>query len=234
MHSLPSRPAVSDPPVNSAPGSGKRRVAAFDVDGTLTTQDCVVPFLRLVAGTRTIATDLLRHAGRSAPALARRDRDALKALAAKSTFTGRPVPEVGRHAATFARMVHDTRMRPDTVAMLRQHQEDGDIVVLVSASFEVYLRPLGGLLGVDDVLAARLVVGEDRCFTGELDGPNCRGPEKVRRLHAWLDEHHADVGGRSGVHVTAYGDSTGDRELLLDADEAVFVGKRHPSWLPSP
>ncbi len=212
----------------------RRRLAAFDVDGTLTTHDCVVPFLRLVAGTRTIGSELLRQAGRSAPAVIRRDRDALKALAARSAFGGRPVPEVGRHAAAFARTVHDTRLRPDTVAMLRRHQEAGDIVVLVSASFEVYLRPLGGLLGVDDVLAARLVVGDDRCFTGELNGPNCRGPEKVERLHAWLEEHHGDIGGRSGVHVTAYGDSTGDRELLLDADEAIFVGKRHPSWLPAP
>jgi phosphatidylglycerophosphatase C len=215
-------------------GTERRRLAAFDVDGTLTTHDCVVPFLRLVAGTRSIGADLLRQAGQSVTAVMRRDRDALKALAARSAFRGRPVPEVGRHAAAFARMVHDTRLRTDTVAMLRQHQEAGDIVVLVSASFEVYIRPLGGLLGVDDVLAARLVVGDDRCFTGELNGPNCRGPEKVQRLHAWLDEHHGDVGGRSGVHVTAYGDSTGDRELLLDADEAVFVGKRHPSWLPAP
>lgn len=214
-------------------GTERRRLAAFDVDGTLTTQDCVVPFLRLVAGTWSIGTDLLRQAGQTAPAVLRRDRDALKVLAARAAFRGRPVPEVGRHAAAFARMVHDTRLRSDTVATLRGHQEAGDIVLLVSASFEVYLRPLGGLLGVDDVLAARLVVGDDRCFTGELNGPNCRGPEKVRRLHAWLDEHHGEIGGRAGVHVTAYGDSTGDRELLLDADEAVFVGRRHPSWLPS-
>jgi hypothetical protein len=35
------------------------------------------------------------------------------------------------------------------------------------------------------------------------------------------------------VHLTAYGDSVGDRELLLDADTAVFVGKHQPSWLPA-
>lgn len=208
----------------------QRRLAAFDVDGTLTTHDCVVPFLRLVAGTRTIGIDLLQHAGQTTPAIIRRDRDAMKALAARAAFRDRPVPEVGRHAAAFARMVHNTRLRPDTLSMLRQHQRDGDIVILVSASFEVYLRPLGGLLGVDDVLAARLATNPARRYTGELDGLNCRGPEKVRRLHAWLDEHHGDLGGRDGFHVTAYGDSTGDRELLLDADQAVFVGKRRPSW----
>jgi len=209
-----------------------RRIAAFDVDGTLTTRDSVVPFLRRVAGTRGFVTHLLRQVRTTGPAVGRRDRDALKAEAARSVFSGRPVAEIGRHAAEFARMVHSNRLRADTVERLREHQAAGDTVVLVSASFEVYLRPLGGLLGVDGVLAARLSVGDDRRYTGELNGPNCRGPEKVRRLHAWLDEHHGDLGGRAGVHVTAYGDSKGDRELLLDADEAVFVGKRHPAWLP--
>ena len=86
---------------------------------------------------------------------------------------------------------------------------------------------------MDDVLAVRLAVGSDRTFTGDLSGQNCRGPEKVRRVHTWLDEHCSDVGGRQGVHLTAYGDSVGDRELLLDADTAVFVGKHQPSWLPA-
>jgi phosphatidylglycerophosphatase C len=44
----------------------------------------------------------------------------------------------------------------------------------------------------------------------------------VVRLHAWLDEK---AGGRSGAHVTAYGDSAGDRELLADADVAHWVGR---------
>jgi len=212
----------------------RRRIAAFDVDGTLTTRDCVVPFLRRVAGTRSIVFDIARQANVTGPAVLRRDRDTLKALSARSAFSDRRVTDVGRHAAAFARMVHATWLRTDTVDRLRQHQAAGDAVVLVSASFEVYLRPLGGLLGVDGVSATRLEVGDDHRYTGELEGANCRGPEKIRRLHAWLDEFHDDVGGRHGVHLTAYGDSVGDRELLLDADEAVFVGARRPAWLPDP
>ena len=98
----------------------------------------------------------------------------------------------------------------------------GDVIVIVSASFELYVEPLGRLLGVDGVLATRLATDAGR-FTGDLDGPNCRGPEKVRRLHAWLDEHH---GGRRAVELVAYGDSPGDRELLADADTAHWVEAR--------
>ena len=73
------------------------------------------------------------------------------------------------------------------VESLRRHVDAGDTVVLVSASFEVYLRPLAALLGAHDVLAVRLEVDADGILTGRLDGPNCRGPEKVVRLHEWLD-----------------------------------------------
>jgi len=55
----------------------------FDVDGTLTTRDCVLPFLRRAAGAR-LATALLRHPLALATGLARRDRDRLKALACAS------------------------------------------------------------------------------------------------------------------------------------------------------
>jgi phosphatidylglycerophosphatase C len=198
------------------------RVAAFDVDGTITRRDCVVPFLRRVAGTATLGRRLVAQTRTVSVLASRRDRDGLKAAAAAAAFTGQPIDRIEELAQDFARSVHSTGLRNDVVTLLEHHRDRGDTVVLVSASFEVYLRPLAELLGVDDVLAARLEVGPDGRLTGQLAGPNCRGPEKVVRLHAWLDEH---AGGRPGAHVTAYGDSAGDRELLADADVAHWVGR---------
>jgi phosphatidylglycerophosphatase C len=199
------------------------RVAAFDVDGTLTTSDCVVPFLRRTAGTPTLVGRLLASPVELVGAAVRRDRDALKAASARAAFRGLPLEAVEADAARFAREVHQQRLRRDVATSLRRHVDAGETVLLVSASFEVYLRPLAELLGAHDVLAVRLEVDSAGILTGRLDGANCRGPEKVARLHEWLD-HHA--GGRREVHVTAYGDSRGDRELLADADEAHWVGKR--------
>lgn len=196
-------------------------VAAFDVDGTITTRDCVVPFMRLVTGARRIVPRLTLQAHRLLPALARRDRDHLKALATSAAFRDTDDVEVRQLAEEFARTVYRDRLRDDTMRRLQRHKDDGDGVVFVSASFEVYLRPLGVLIGVDDVLGTRLDV-RDGVLTGSIDGTNCRGPEKVRRLHEWLDANH---GGRSRVRVVAYGDSAGDRQLLADADEAHWVGE---------
>lgn len=194
-------------------------VAAFDVDGTITDRDCVVPFMRDVTGARRIVPRLAARPSRLVSALARRDRDQLKALAADAAFRDRRNDELAALGARFARTVHDGWLRSDTVEALRAHQAAGDRVVLVSASFEVYLRPLGELLAVDEVLATRLELA-DGVATGALDGPNCRGPEKVRRLHDWVD---GEFGGRTNVRVVAYGDSAGDRELLADADEAHWM-----------
>lgn len=190
-------------------------VAAFDVDGTITTRDCVVPFMRRVTGARRIVPRLAVRPDRLVPVLTSRDRDGLKALAAAAAFRGYRYDDLTTAGAAFAEMVHQRWLRSDTIESLQRHREEGHRTVLVSASFEVYLRPLAALLGVDDVLATRLAV-RDGLATGALDGPNCRGPEKVVRLHEWL-------GDRSAVHVVAYGDSAGDRELLADADTAHWV-----------
>ncbi len=198
------------------------RVAAFDVDGTLTTTDCVVPFLRRTAGTSRLAGRMLRSPFVLAGAAVRRDRNALKAASAAAAFSGVPIDTLESDAALFAKEIFDGRLRDDVVRAMRGHLDAGDTVLLVSASFEVYLRPLAQLLGVDDVLAVRLETDDRGVLTGSLDGPNCRGPEKVVRLHDWLDRH---AGGRAAVHLSAYGDSTGDRELLADADEAHWVGR---------
>lgn len=203
---------------------GRPRIVAFDVDGTLTTSDCVVPFLRRIAGTAGLTAGLAKHPVEVTRGLLTHDRDLLKSLAAEVTFAGRTLDDVAAEGSTFAAEVAAERLRADTLVALRSHQEAGETTLLVSASFEVYLRPLAARLGVDDVLGARLAV-DGGVLTGRLDGPNCRGPEKVRRLHRWLDEH---AGGRDAVDVIAYGDSAGDRELLADADTPHWVGSYRP------
>ncbi len=152
-------------------------IAAFDVDGTVTDRDCVIPFMRRVTGARRIIPRLFARPDRLVQVLARRDRDQLKALAAAAAFRGRRYDDLAELGESFAHSVHDGWLRADTVSALEEHLVSGDRVVLVSASFEVYLRPLGALLGVHEVLATRLQL-TDGVATGALDGLNCRGPRE--------------------------------------------------------
>lgn len=200
-------------------------VVACDVDGTLTDRDCVVPFLRQVAGTRRLVSALGLRPDRTGAAVLRRDRDRLKEIATHAAFAGRDARTVERSGAAFAERIAERHLRREVVDALRAHRAEGATVILVSASFEVYLRPLADILGVvDDVIGVRLE-SRDGVLTGSLDGPNTRGQEKVRRLHAWLDQHR---GGRRQVRIEAYGDSSGDRQLLADADVAHWMGRYRP------
>lgn len=201
-------------------------VAAFDVDGTLTTRDCVRPFLERVAGRRRLLTSLLRRPVATAIAAVQRDRDRFKEIIVGGALRGKLIADVEAIGEQFAQYVLVNWLRSDTLRRLRWHQQAGHRTVLVSASLAAYLRPLALRLGIDDVLCTDSIRSGDR-YGDRLSGRNCRADEKRLRLEEWLEEHrwmHAEV--------WAYGDSAGDRELLARADHAVWVNGAIISEIP--
>jgi phosphatidylglycerophosphatase C len=193
-------------------------VAAFDVDNTLTVRDCVVPFTRRVAGSLSLASAIFRRPVGVAKMLFSRDRDGLKAYFVSVAFAGRNVEDVAETAAIFAAEVANGWMRPDVSARLRWHQEQGHLVVLVSASLQPYLDVLGDLLEVDAVLCTNLE-DDGVVYTGQILGGNCRGGEKVARLQQWCESANVPF---SSVRY-AYGDSSGDHQMLAAVENGVLV-----------
>jgi phosphatidylglycerophosphatase C len=194
----------------------ERVVAAFDFDKTVSTRDNVMPFLRAAVGARRLLWAVLRTSPRLvAAALSDRRRDHAKAALVRRTLSGYDPEHLADVATHFADDVVARHLRADVVERIEWHRRQGHEVVLVSASLAPYLELIGTELGVDATLATELAVGDDGRLTGELAGPNVRGPEKVRRLDDWL-------GGRPAF-VWAYGDSSGDRELFARADQPVRV-----------
>jgi len=195
-------------------------VAAFDVDNTLTVRDCVVPFMQKVAGPIRFVTACLSRPIFLGGLVLRRDRDAIKAHFVEKIFSGRNFDNVNEIGIQFASDVVSSWMRSDVAERMRWHQEQGHVVVLVSASLEPYLEPFGDLCEVDAVLCTRLEESEG-VFTGKLLGRNCRGDEKVRRLHEWMKS----AGVPLDALVYAYGDSRGDHALLEAAEHGCLVAQ---------
>jgi phosphatidylglycerophosphatase C len=202
------------------PTPDRRPLAAFDLDGTLTRRDTLMPFLRRAIGrdraTRAVfATSLPLTRALVAGG---RHRDVAKAAFLRRVLAGLPVADLAEAAEAFADHVVAEGLRPDVRERVDWHRAQSHELVLVSASPELYVSPIGRRLGFDAVLATRLEVDADGRLTGRLSGANCRGPEKVARLREW----------RSGELVVdfAYGDSAGDREMLALAGVPMNVGRR--------
>jgi len=145
-------------------------------------------------------------------------RDVAKAALLNRLLAGQPLEPLAAVAEAFADDVVARRLRPSMRHRLEWHRQAGHQIVIVSASPELYVAPIGRRLGVDAVLGTRLEVGPDGRLTGRLLGANCRGPEKVARLREWL--------GAEPALLWAYGDSRGDTEMLAVAETAVRVGGR--------
>lgn len=195
-----------------------RTVAAFDFDGTLTRADTLRPFLREGLGTGGF---LLALAGASptltAYALGRCDNHTAKERLLTCALGGRELDEVAGWGARFLANRLPRMLRPEMMERLEAHRRAGDLLVLVSASPDCYLRPWTQLLGFDALLCTELEVAEGH-YTGRLATRNCYGEEKVRRLEAWW-------GSTPPARLVAYGDSKGDAPMLARADEAWLRGR---------
>lgn len=188
------------------------RIVAFDFDGTLTTRDTLIAFIRYACGTPRFLLGFLLHA----PLLVLMKLRLYSNGKAKQRlftwfFRGMPFESFDALCQSFAR-THRHLLRPETVRLLEQALTEGAEVLVVSASIDNWVQPFFPSV---TVLGTRIEVVDGR-LTGRFLTPNCYGQEKVRRILAL----HPD---RSSYRLTAYGDSRGDRELLAFADEAHMV-----------
>jgi phosphatidylglycerophosphatase C len=186
-----------------------RPIAAFDFDGTLTVRDSFMAFLVWRTPRARLAAAFLRLAPAAAAYLVHRDRGRLKAAGIRILIGRIPRTELQLQAEAFASTIFDRLLRPDALAAWARHRAEGLKLVIVTASPEDMVAPFARRLGADALIGTRLAVDTKGRLTGALDGANCRGPEKLRRLHEAF-------GPRVNLAI-AYGDTNGDREMLAAA-----------------
>jgi phosphatidylglycerophosphatase C len=203
------------------PHQGQPVVAAFDFDGTLTHGGSVWKFLVSIAGRRKVTAAGFRDLPKiiRAAVFGGTANDAAKEGLFLRLLPGLHEDSVSKQAADFGRAHYKDRVRDDVARRLRWHLAQGHRVVIVSASPELYILQVADDLGASSVIATRLQVDARGELTGHFDGPNCRGPEKARRLREWIS------GEGDNPFVWAYGNSAGDLQMLHDADIGVNVGR---------
>jgi phosphatidylglycerophosphatase C len=193
------------------------RLVVFDLDGTITRHDTLLPYVFSVL--RRAPWQLLRLL-RVTPALAafavgRADHGALKSSLIKATLRGRSRAEIERSTARFVPALLARGVRADALRAIEAHRARGDVLILLSASPDLYVPEIAAQLGFAEAVCTGVAWGAGR-LDGSLTTANRRGGEKTRCLDALKLRY-------PGLRTAAYANATSDLDHLARVDEPLLV-----------
>ena len=194
--------------------SHKSQLVLFDFDGTITTKDTLIEFVRFYRGNRKylesmvlLSPILTLYACKMIP------NWKAKQFFLSRHFRGEKIDDFNSRCHEFSAKVLPSLIRPKALEAIKTYRDKGVTMAVVSASAENWVKPFcdeHGLL----CLATRLQV-KNGVITGNLEGRNCYGDEKVCRIKDQFDLSLFD-------EIVAYGDSSGDREMLQLAHRSFY------------
>ena len=197
-------------------GSLVTAIAVFDLDGTVTRRDTFVPYLRgwlrrhparrrrlaiLAAVIRYLATG--------------RDRGRLKCELLRACMGGAGRAEVDAWSDEFVAGLDLGGLCPGALAAIARHRAQGDRLVLLSASVDLYVPKIGRRLGFDETICTG-VGWRDGHLDGGLTTANRRGEEKRRCVDDLRRRY-------PGAGIAAYGNSRSDLPHLAAVERPVLV-----------
>ncbi|MEM8695054.1 MAG: HAD-IB family hydrolase [Pseudomonadota bacterium] len=121
-------------------------------------------------------------------------------------------------AESFAEETLADNIHPQARARIAKEKADGQRLVLATASYAFYVTPLARRLGFDDVIGTEVKRDEDGAILAEIDGENCYGAAKLRRVEIWVQEQRFE---RDDLRVRFYSDSPTDLPVFDWSDEPV-------------
>lgn len=189
-------------------------LALFDFDGTITKNDTLFDFTRFSVNRLTFVSGMIVL---FIPMLLQKI-GLLSSHKTKEIFLTFFFKDIASETFTtlcnhFAKERLPNYIRREALNSICFHKKQGDIVVIVSASPENWIKPWAELYGIQ-VIATKLQSVNNR-ITGKIVGANCNGMEKVNRIK--LEINLSDYN-----EIIAYGDSPGDRDMLGLAQKRYF------------
>lgn len=184
----------------------KKEIAFFDFDGTITTKDTLLEFIKFNKGQFLFYLGFLLYS----PYLVAYKLRIISNQFAKEKilrffFKNTPAEHFAHQCDQFYKKTLPGLLRSKAVDEIRRLQRNGSIVVIVSASPENWIYQWALQMQVE-LLASKLEI-KDGKITGRIIGKNCHGEEKVRRITEMYNLSEYKV-------IAAYGDSNGDKPML--------------------
>ena len=189
-------------------------IAFFDFDGTITTKDSFLEFIKFYRGTRGFYSGFLLYS----PFLIAFKLKLIPNYTAKQKilahyFRGEDITRFQSQCDAFAGEVLPKFFRPKALIEIDRLKNAGVRVIIVSASAENWIKAWADKQNLE-LLGTRLEV-KDNKITGRIEGKNCYGEEKVCRIKEGIDLDYYD-------DIYAYGDSSGDKQMLALARHAFY------------
>ena len=199
--------------------SGDKKIAVFDLDGTLTYKDTYVDFLlfcmkkrplRILRGGELILYLCLYKAGL-------RSNHWLKAKYLGTVAGGLGGAEFDSLCDQFSARTIERNIKPKALAELNRLKVQGYTLILATASFGFYAERLFAELGMDHLLCSQAKLDASGRIIGALDGKNCLGDEKANRIQQLCEAEKWD-----DIEL-AYSDDLVDLPMFSLANQAFVI-----------
>jgi HAD superfamily hydrolase (TIGR01490 family) len=193
--------------------------AIFDLDKTITRQGTWSRFIRYATGGSFGFWAKLPLNGWQALKYKAgfADRASVKVCSIALYFEGQEKAALQEKADAFVAKDIASGLRKEARAVIEAHRAAGDRLIIASAAVDLICNAMARELGFDGVICTRLSWGEDNRLRSALEGENCYGVEKLRRVEAFFD------GKRPPGPVVFYSDHHTDLPCLKWADRGVAV-----------
>ena len=106
---------------------------------------------------------------------------------------------------------------PKTQALLKQHRDAGDVLVIITATNDFITGPIADYLAIPHLIATPAECIDGR-YTGKLSGSPCFKEGKIDKLNEWMTAKGDTIEG-----ACFYSDSHNDIPLLAQVDEPIVV-----------
>ena len=208
----------------------KEKIYCFDFDGTLTTKDTLLEFIKFAKGKTHFLLGFLLYS----PILVLMKLHLFpnwkaKQLIFKHYFGGMTIKDFDELCVNFA-MKNLYLLRFPGIARIQEAQRKHERVLIVSASIDNWVRPFFAFQNLSniEILGTQIEVIAGK-VTGRFKTNNCYGEEKVHRICEALTLTIENGKGastlsfdRTRYDIEAFGDSRGDKEMLAFADESHY------------
>jgi phosphatidylglycerophosphatase C len=189
-------------------------IAAFDFDGTITTKDTLFHFISYCFGNWKFGLGLLQFSPTFIKYLIgiSSNHEAKERLF-QLFFRGMEFSKFQELGNNYQIEISQI-LNNEAINKINWHKSQGHHLIIISASIENWISPWAKTYGFELVIGTQVEVNDGK-LTGHFSTKNCHGTEKVSRLLA-------EFPNRSEYKLYAYGDSSGDKELLKEADFAFY------------